>query len=121
MSIDNITIESLISDLELDRNSPVPLHFQVSSAIVKYVHQRLVQPGTKLPAERNLATQLGISRITVRKAYEYLESQHIVESYKGRKGLFLTHDQAKKTRDSFGAYCGLCFLFRALCVDAVDQ
>lgn len=49
--------------------------------------QRL-QPGDRLPAERDLARILGVGRSTIREAMRALESLHIVET-RGGQGTFL--------------------------------
>jgi len=46
----------------------------------------LVGPGEKFPAERDLATQLGISRLTLREALRSLQQAGFVESRRGRFG-----------------------------------
>jgi len=46
----------------------------------------LVGPGEKFPAERDLATQLGVSRLTLREALRSLQQAGFVESRRGRFG-----------------------------------
>src|SRR5204863_8496141 len=46
-------------------------------------------PGVRLPAERELAVALQVSRATVVKAYRELESQGLVRGYVGR-GTFVS-------------------------------
>ena len=41
-------------------------------------------PGASLPAIRVLAKDLGVSIITVKKAYELLQSQHLINSVVGK-------------------------------------
>ncbi|SEB69381.1 GntR family transcriptional regulator [Arthrobacter woluwensis] len=43
-------------------------------------------PGTKLPAERELAAELGVSRMTLRQAVETLQFQGILRRRPGRAG-----------------------------------
>jgi len=42
--------------------------------------------GTRLPPERELAGQLGVSRTTVREAIRVLEDEHLIETRRGRSG-----------------------------------
>jgi DNA-binding FadR family transcriptional regulator len=52
----------------------------------------LVAPGDRFPAERELAVQLGISRITLREAIRELHQAGYVESRRGRfGGTFVTY------------------------------
>jgi DNA-binding FadR family transcriptional regulator len=45
-----------------------------------------VKPGERFPAERELATQLGVSRITLREAIRALQQAGYVQSRRGRFG-----------------------------------
>ena len=52
----------------------------------------VVGPGDRFPAERDLAAQLGISRITLREAIRELQQAGFVESRRGRSGgTFVTY------------------------------
>jgi DNA-binding FadR family transcriptional regulator len=52
----------------------------------------LVGPGERFPAERELASQLGISRLTLRDAISELQQAGYVESRRGRfGGTFITY------------------------------
>jgi DNA-binding FadR family transcriptional regulator len=52
----------------------------------------LVAPGDRFPAERELAAQLGISRLTLREAIRELQQAGYVESRRGRfGGTFVTY------------------------------
>ena len=52
----------------------------------------MVAPGEKLPAERELAVQLGISRVTLREAIRALQDAGYLEVRRGRYGgAFVTY------------------------------
>ena len=52
----------------------------------------LIGPGERFPPERELATQLGISRLTLREAIRELQRADFVESRRGRLGgTFITY------------------------------
>jgi DNA-binding FadR family transcriptional regulator len=52
----------------------------------------VVGPGERFPAERDLAVQLGISRITLREAIRELQQAGFIESRRGRSGgTFVTY------------------------------
>ncbi|MFI9627825.1 FadR/GntR family transcriptional regulator [Streptomyces sp. NPDC052042] len=54
--------------------------------ILQVVRLRLVPPGGRLPAERQLAELLGISRVTLREVLKALHDRGLVESRRGRYG-----------------------------------
>jgi GntR family transcriptional regulator len=56
----------------LDPDSSQPLYQQLERALRRAIEQRLLSPEDALPAERELASRFGVSRITVRKALEGL-------------------------------------------------
>src|SRR5580704_5014377 len=54
----------------------------------------LIGPGERFPAERELAAQLGISRLTLRDAIRELQQAGYVESRRGRLGgTFITYSR----------------------------
>ncbi|MFS8203687.1 FadR/GntR family transcriptional regulator [Streptomyces sp. CWNU-52B] len=54
--------------------------------ILQVVRLGLVTGGERLPAERELAQRLGISRVTLREVLKVLQDQGLVESRRGRYG-----------------------------------
>ncbi|MFH9860980.1 FadR/GntR family transcriptional regulator [Streptomyces sp. NPDC017202] len=54
--------------------------------ILQVVRLGLVPGGERLPAERDLAERLGISRVTLREVLRVLQDQGLVESRRGRYG-----------------------------------
>ncbi|MFI1506394.1 FadR/GntR family transcriptional regulator [Streptomyces sp. NPDC020597] len=54
--------------------------------ILQVVRLGLVPGGERLPAERDLAERLGISRVTLREVLKVLQDQGLVESRRGRYG-----------------------------------
>ncbi len=56
----------------LDRNSPIPLHSQLKSAIDLRIESGEWSPESQVPSERELCEQFQVSRITVRQALHQL-------------------------------------------------
>jgi DNA-binding FadR family transcriptional regulator len=60
----------------------------------------VVTAGERLPAERELALRLGVSRVTLREAIRELEQAGYVESRRGRSGgTFVTYEPTPGTAD----------------------
>jgi GntR family transcriptional regulator len=62
----------------LSQNSSMPLYQQLQHALREAIDKRILRPDEALPAERQLATDLAISRITVRKAIDGLVSEGLL-------------------------------------------
>lgn len=54
--------------------------------ILQVLHLGLVPAGSRLPAERELAGRLGVSRVTLREVLRALADEGLVESRRGRYG-----------------------------------
>lgn len=69
--------------ISLDRNSPVPLYFQVAQELERAIEAGELTPGMRLPNEVELAKLLPLSRPTIRKAMEYLVDKGLVVRQRG--------------------------------------
>ena len=67
-----------------------PLYHRVYREIAKGIENGILKPGDRLPSERALCDQLGVSRATVRRAVEELTADGLVEA-RGR-GSFVRDD-----------------------------
>jgi GntR family transcriptional regulator/MocR family aminotransferase len=65
--------------IPLDPSSPLPLYRQIESWLRSAIASGNLDPGTRLPATRVLADELGLSRITVEKAYAELLAEGLAE------------------------------------------
>jgi GntR family transcriptional repressor for pyruvate dehydrogenase complex len=63
--------------------SPVRAYERVVEQIEEAVLSGRLQPGSRLPSERDLMTQFGVSRSTVREALRVLQSNGMVQSRAG--------------------------------------
>ncbi|MCX5848114.1 MAG: FadR/GntR family transcriptional regulator [Deltaproteobacteria bacterium] len=57
---------------------------QIAEMLMKYILQGGVSPGDKLPAERTLATQLNVTRATLREALKKLEQLKLIVIHQGK-------------------------------------
>lgn len=72
-----------IPRLVIDRNSPVPLYFQVAEHLERLIESGEYVPGTRLENEIVLAGRLGLSRPTMRRAIEYLVDRGLLVRKRG--------------------------------------
>ena len=59
----------------LDPNNALPLYQQLQRAVRDAIERRVLKPDDALPSERQLAEDLSVSRITVRRAFEGLTQE----------------------------------------------
>ncbi|MGA7402959.1 MAG: FadR/GntR family transcriptional regulator [Candidatus Sulfotelmatobacter sp.] len=76
------------------------LYEQIVQQIEESVLNGTLKPGDQLPAERELAQRLGVSRTAVREAVKTLREKGLVEAYSGR-GTFITDGTSQAARQSF--------------------
>ena len=74
---------------DLDNTSEVPLYRQLGSYVQKLIIAGDLQAGDRLPPTRELAGQLGLNRTTVSAAYEWLESEGLIQGAVGRGSFVL--------------------------------
>lgn len=73
----------------LDRKSGLPLNEQICRFIRSEIYAGNLRPGVRLPASRVLAGELGVSRTTIRNAYDQLDSEGVIETRTG-SGVFVS-------------------------------
>ena len=77
-----------MSLLRLRDDTAMPLYQQLEEQFHSLILSGMLPEGTVLPAERQLAENLGISRVTVQRAYAALR-QHELLTSQGRRGLLV--------------------------------
>lgn len=78
---------------------PRRLYQQVADKIRLSIDAKGLKVGTRLPSERDLAQELGVSRPSLREALIALEIEGTVE-IRGGSGIYLTADAQKNTQTS---------------------
>ncbi|GLZ88570.1 transcriptional regulator [Metapseudomonas resinovorans] len=73
----------LLTGIELDRSSPVPLYRQLYLQVRKQILSGRLPGGTRLPSTRTLCKELGLSRITLLNAFDQLTSEGFLASRTG--------------------------------------
>lgn len=69
---------------ELDRGSREPLYRQLAGSLQQRIRSGALPPCTRLPTVRQLAQQLGVTRLTVHSAYSELQAGGWIEATVGR-------------------------------------
>src|SRR5687767_4664008 len=67
----------------LDATSSLPLYQQLQRTLREAIQRRVLGPDDALPAERDLAVEFDVSRITVRKAIDGLVSEGLLSRRQG--------------------------------------
>ena len=75
--------------------APGPLYEQIVSAVKREIAAGRLLPGASLPSVRALAAELLVSLITIKRAYEELESDGIIYSRQGL-GTFVADSGAEQ-------------------------
>lgn len=77
----------------IDKHSNVPVYLQLEQYLTGQITAGILRPGDAIPSENELCHQFSISRMTARKAVDYLVRQGKVERRRGQ-GSYVA--QAKK-------------------------
>jgi DNA-binding GntR family transcriptional regulator len=76
---------------EIDSTGPKLVYVQVADWITGRIERGELRPGHKLPAERDIATEIGVGYMTVRRAMRLLRERGLIVTVVGR-GTFVTED-----------------------------
>lgn len=69
--------------IALDRNTPVPLHYQLQQAIRNAIEEGILKPDDRLPPIHVFAKQQGLSVSTVARAFTDLSREGLIVSSRG--------------------------------------
>jgi 2-aminoadipate transaminase len=85
-------------DRSAERAGRVPLSRQIQLHVQRLIGQRLLAPGVKLPATRELARELGVNRTTVALAYDELVAAGWARAHVGQ-GTFVADQVPAATEE----------------------
>ena len=91
-------MEGTPMEIVISNSSDKPIYEQIASQIREQVLTGTLVAGDKLPSIRSLATQLRISAITTKRAYQDLEAQGYINTVPG-KGCFVAGDNLELLRE----------------------
>ncbi|MDW3194382.1 MAG: PLP-dependent aminotransferase family protein [Cytophagales bacterium] len=92
----------LITELNIVRQSDLPIYVQVSNGITQLITSGKLLPGQKLPGSRSLASQLNLHRKTINMAFDELLQQGFLESIP-QKGTYVASHIPKLDPQSWSA------------------
>lgn len=84
-------LQAALLGLSLDRNGAQPLHLQLAEALRRLILIGRAAPGARLPASRQLARDLSVSRQTALTALEQLLAEGYLETRPGA-GTYVARD-----------------------------
>jgi GntR family transcriptional regulator len=67
----------------------LPIYRQIVRQVSDAIASKRIKAGERLPSHRELAEQLVVAPLTVKKAYDEMESQGLIETQRGR-GTFVS-------------------------------
>ena len=85
-------------EIVISNSSDKPIYEQIASQVRSAIMDGDLSEGAQLPSIRSLATQLRISAITTKRAYQDLESQGYIHTVPG-KGCFVAGDNLELLRE----------------------
>ncbi len=83
---------------EIDKNSPIPIYYQLKELIMKKIENREYKPGDRLPTEQELCEIFNISRTPVRQALNELNYEGILYRRPGL-GTFISDFSLSPSQD----------------------
>lgn len=83
VAVKGVVVNQPAPPIQVDRNSPVPLYFQVAQHLEHLIESGELATGTRLENEIDLADQLGLSRPTMRRAIQYLVDRGLLVRKRG--------------------------------------
>ena len=109
--------------LGLDRTAEAPLHRQLYDSLRAQILDGRLPPRTRLPATRELAADLGVSRNTVIAAYDALLAEGYLDSVtgSGTRVAVLPKSPAQTRAKAQGARAASAFSARLADDDAADR
>lgn len=88
-------MEDFIKGIKLDKNVPIPLYYQLKKCVLRMLEEADLKEGDMLPPESELCEALGVSRPTIRQAFNELVAEGHLSRFKGR-GTFVSKPKVEE-------------------------
>ena len=88
----------MFEQFKIDKKLPTPAYLQLKTNIIDAIAGSEIKSDTALPSERELANYLGLSRMTVRRAFDELVNEHYLERRQG-SGTYILPKPVEQTMD----------------------
>lgn len=85
----------MIYDLTEMEKTKIPLYIQVEATLKEMIEDTVYSVGDQIPSERELSEQLGVSRMTVRRAIENLIDRGLLER-RSTSGTYVRQPQVQR-------------------------
>jgi GntR family transcriptional regulator len=86
--------------MTIDRNSPIPLYFQLKRILLEKIDNSGLNPGDMLPTEQQIQEEYDVSRTTVRQALSDLVDEGKITRHRGR-GTFVAKPKVRHMPDQY--------------------
>src|ERR1700691_896803 len=90
-----LPVHNPLETIILDRDSPIPLYFQLAQHLEAQIRSGRLSPGDRLENEVKMAADLGLSRPTVQAAFRDLVDKELVVRRRGQ-GTVVTKEKVKR-------------------------
>lgn len=88
---------------EINRETPIPLYYQVSQILWREIQSGVYQPGDFIPTEKELQQRFQVSRATIRQAIAELMYSGVLERHRS-KGTMVTKSPFEVTLRELGSF-----------------
>jgi len=92
-----------VLSLDIDKNSPVPIYYQLRQGIASLIEAGDLKPGECLPSENELSHAYGVSPMTVRQALAELVNAGYVRRERGR-GTFVSQRRMQHSLENLVSF-----------------
>ena len=103
---------------QINQVSALSLPDRLSIEIESFIMDGTLKSGDRLPAERDLAASLGVSRVSIRQALHELQTRGLIDRRPGRGTIILSSTEAS---DSTGATIASALLSQIRSIDSIME